>query len=103
MYERGKKARGVHMVVFALPTERDQVRLGITATRRIGGAVVRNRARRRIRELFRLHRTAWEPWTLDTVVNCRIGCSVVPWAELERDFLRCVEILKHRLGRHERQ
>ena len=42
---------GRYLVVFALPGEGEVCRLGITATRKIGGAVVRNRARRRVREL----------------------------------------------------
>lgn len=100
VYEEGKKARGAHMVVFARSSPRGEVRFGITATRRLGGAVVRNRARRRVRELFRRHEEVWDGVAVDAVVNCRPGCAWASWVELERDYLRCVEMLIQRLGRH---
>jgi ribonuclease P protein component len=81
---------GRYLVVFALPGEGEVSRLGITATRKIGGAVVRNRARRRIRELARAHRELLEGWTGDLVVNVRQGCDGAGWQELSEDFTRCL-------------
>ena len=92
------KVNGRHLVVFALPREGDGCRLGITATRRLGGAVVRNRARRRVRELVRRHAEALSGRTLDIVVNPRAGCAEAPWAELEGDFVRCLSALSRRLS-----
>ena len=54
VYERGAKVHGRYATVFILPTERAWSRLGIAATKKLGGAVVRNRAKRLIRETFRL-------------------------------------------------
>lgn len=101
VYEQGQKVRGAHLVVFATKHRGDVSRFGITATRHLGGAVVRNRARRRVRELFRRHREAWGDLRVEAVVNCRAGCAGAPWRELESDFLRCVELLKQRLGPRE--
>lgn len=43
--------------MFVLPQRTPgPARLGVTVSRRVGGAVVRNRVRRRVREVFRLHR-----------------------------------------------
>lgn len=72
-------------------------RLGITATRRIGNAVVRNRARRRIRELVRRDRTAVAGLEGDLVVNVRRVVAEIPWPELEEDFTRCVGRVQRRL------
>jgi ribonuclease P protein component len=44
--------------MFVLPTNRGVGRLGIAATRKIGGAVQRNRAKRLIREVFRRNKIA---------------------------------------------
>ena len=44
---------GRTMVVFALPTDRAEHRVGVTTSRSIKGAVPRNRARRRLREVAR--------------------------------------------------
>lgn len=54
IYERGAKMHSRYAIVFILPTERAWSRLGIAATKKLGGAVVRNRAKRLIREAFRL-------------------------------------------------
>jgi ribonuclease P protein component len=62
----------------------------VTASRRVGGAVVRARCKRRLRELYRTHRQELEGYPVDTVVNARHSCASAPWVELERDFLTSV-------------
>lgn len=52
-YESGAKRHGRYVIVFALPTERPTSRLGVSVTRKFGGAVQRNAAKRRVREVFR--------------------------------------------------
>jgi ribonuclease P protein component len=85
---------GRYLVVFACAGDREVCRVGITATRKIGGAVVRNRARRRVRELFRTHRELLSGWRGDLVVNVRQGCAEVAWGELVEDFARCLTKLQ---------
>ena len=46
------------MTVFTRERERACARLGIAATRKMGGAVERNRAKRLVREVFRHHKPA---------------------------------------------
>ena len=84
-------------MLFALGREGGS-RLGITATRRTGGAVVRNRARRRIRELARRHAAEFDALGADIVVNVRRGCAEAPWAELEKDFIECLSRLRRRVA-----
>ena len=61
-------------------------RLGVITSRRIGGAVVRNRARRLLREAFRLHQHSLGS-PIDLVLVARPSISGKPFAEVERDFL----------------
>lgn len=73
-------------------------RLGVTASRRIGNAVIRARAKRRLRELARLDQGGLAGRDVDLVVNARRGCADAPWDELQRDYRRCVERLTERLA-----
>jgi ribonuclease P protein component len=58
----------------------------VTLSRKIGGAVVRNQARRRLREIFRKHREVLAGG-LDIVVHARTGIAGQPLAVLERQFI----------------
>jgi ribonuclease P protein component len=62
-------------------------RLGVTATRALGGAVVRNRIKRRLREAFRLHRANLvEPW--DIVLNPRRAAAGASFAEVQKALIK---------------
>ena len=88
MYDQGGRHGGRLMTVFILPRAWDVTRLGIAATRRLGGAVQRSRAKRLIREIFRRHR---HPPGLDIVVVPRAGLLVAPWPVIEAEYAACVD------------
>ena len=54
MYAKGRSAVTPFLVVYCRPNRLGHNRLGVTVSTKLGGAVVRNRARRRLRELYRL-------------------------------------------------
>lgn len=54
MYAKGKSGVSSCLVVYFRPNRRKANRLGITVSTKLGHAVVRNRIRRRLREIFRL-------------------------------------------------
>ena len=57
-YEHGARVHGRYSTLFIRPNKLDVGRLGIAATKKLGGAVQRNRAKRLIREVFRHNKIA---------------------------------------------
>jgi ribonuclease P protein component len=94
-YARGRRIPSRSFVLFVAPNALGRPRLGITVTRRVGGAVKRNRAKRLIREIFRRHRA--EFLDVDIIVNARMGLPEIEYARLESEFLKCLKpFCKHR-------
>lgn len=58
IYDRGVKVHGRTFTLFRFANGLEIGRLGIAATRKLGGAVVRNRAKRLVREVFRRNKLA---------------------------------------------
>lgn len=82
---RGKKAARPGLVLQALPSD-GPLRLGFTATKKIGGAVVRNRAKRRLREAARLALGADAPPGWDLVLIARDATATRSFAQLLGDL-----------------
>jgi ribonuclease P protein component len=89
--QAGKSWTGRHLVLGVLAqADAPRARVGIVTTRKVGMAVVRNRIRRRIREVFRLHQFDLVPgvWL---VTVARPSAANASFQELERDWLRLAE------------
>ena len=87
VYKQGQRRSASLCTVFYRPNGLAETRLGITVPKRLGTAVVRNRIKRRIREVFRLHRQEL-PGGWDLVLNPRPGVAKVAYRVLERELLR---------------
>lgn len=74
------------LVLYARRNRTGINRLGITVSKKLGKAHVRNFVRRRFREVYRLHEEKFQPgWDIVVVARTKaIGCD---FAELCRDFL----------------
>ena len=88
MYENGVRMHSRYSTVFLLPNQRGVGRLGIAATKKIGGAVQRNRAKRLIREVFRRNEIA--PG-FDVVVIPKREFLDASLSTLEADYRNLVE------------
>ena len=87
MYQKGASAAGGCMVIYCRRNKLDHNRLGLTASVKLGHAVVRNRARRRLREVYRLNSPQLQKgW--DIILVARSRTVTASWKELNDTFLR---------------
>src|SRR5262245_37391248 len=88
VYERGVRLRGRFGTIFVLPNDVKSGRLGVAATKKFGGAVQRNRAKRLIREVFRRNKIAQG---FDVVVVPRRDLLQASLGSLEADYRSVLE------------
>ena len=89
LYSKGKSAVGPAMVLYCRKNRRGLSRLGLTASTKLGGAVVRNRARRRLRELYRLAQPDMRQG-YDLVLVARSRVVDGPWRRMNAAFRKAL-------------
>jgi len=87
VYRQGTAYRGKLFSVHAFPNELGTPRLGLSVSRRVGNAVMRNAVRRRLREVFHSARPEI-PGDLDLVVSARPAAAEATLRELSEEFVR---------------
>ena len=87
VYREGRRKAGRDCTVFLRVNGLDHSRFGWSIKRALGTAVRRNRIRRRLREVVRLHRQEIAPgW--DLVIHPRSSAATAPFAALEAELMR---------------
>ena len=81
------------LVVYGKKNRYGQSRLGITVSGKIGKAVVRNKIRRRLREIYRLHEAEILPG-YDVILVARGRVLSVQYRQLEKEFLTLCDRLR---------
>ena len=87
LYRRGARSAAPTLALYSRPNGRDHNRLGLTTGAKLGHAVVRNRCRRRLREVYRLE-TPRLRQGYDIILVARTRTATAPWPELQRQFRR---------------
>jgi ribonuclease P protein component len=94
VYKQGRRHFASRMTVFYL--RRDEglgLRVGFTVGRVLGGAVERNRMKRRLREAVRLRRPEIQA-PVDVVINPKRSALKVDFAELSKEITRAFEVIQ---------
>ena len=92
LYNKGKSAADGRLAIYVRRNGGKTNRLGFTVSTKLGHAVVRNRTRRRLREIYRLHEEQIVPG-MDIVVVARVRAAQSTYRQLEVSFLRLAEKL----------
>ena len=87
LYSKGRSAVSPYFVLYCRPNRRSYSRLGITTGVKLGNAVKRNRARRRLREVYRLNSGRLRQG-YDMILVARGRTLTASWKELNDTFLR---------------
>ena len=87
LYSRGKRAVCPTLVLYVQTNRQGRNRLGITVSKKLGNAVTRNRVRRRLREIYRLHEEEFLPGR-DLVIVARVRGVHVSYWTLDRDLMK---------------
>ena len=91
VYRAGKRRSSSHFTLFFRANQLACSRFGFSIKKALGGAVVRNRIRRRVREIVRGHRQEI-PAGWDIVIHPKSSVARAEFAALTADLLRLLRI-----------
>jgi ribonuclease P protein component len=112
VYKQGRRHFSPHMTVFYLPqaaallaadvkadakNDAKTARVGFTVGRVLGGAVQRNRIRRKLREAVRLRRSTFKP-VVDIVINPKKSILTLEFATVLEEVGRAFEVIAKKLA-----
>jgi ribonuclease P protein component len=90
---KGEKALARGLVIQAVTQDSDDWRIGLTATKKIGNAVTRNRARRRMRALARDHLSPLAKNGIDYVLIARHDTATANWQDMSKGLQKAIRYL----------
>jgi ribonuclease P protein component len=92
IYRNGTRYRGKNFILVYLSNNLRFSRIAVVASKKVGNALVRNKAKRRLRTLYRMNKNYLkESYDLVFITNARIRQAT--WKEIQKDFLGALEAL----------
>lgn len=85
IYRTGRRVRSANFILFHLPSSGRESRIGLAVGRKVGGAVVRNKVRRRMREIIRRLRPLVRPPSKIALV-AHPGVAALDYTQMEREM-----------------
>ena len=87
VYNKGSSHSNNLLVMYVLPNNKEENRLGISVSKKVGNSVIRHHITRLVREAYRLHEEMFNSG-LDIVIIARVSAKNVSYHETERAILR---------------
>jgi ribonuclease P protein component len=95
-YRTGRRRHGALAIVHFVPNQLGHPRIGITASRKVGKAVVRQRLKRRIKEIYRRWQDRSQLPALDLVIHLKPEAGKSDFPALKAELLRLFGSLRER-------
>ncbi len=95
--DAGTKVVTPHLVLIGRRNDESLSKIGFIVSKKVGGAVIRNLVKRRLREIFRTH--LHKPQGIDIVVIARGLAAEAEFDEVARSFYAALEKLQSRMQR----
>lgn len=103
VYGKGQRFHSPYFSAFILATELGEARLGITVTRKVGKAVIRNRCKRRMREVFRHYQSdSLSSIGYDVVINAKADLAKAEFSLIAQSFQQTLQRFQGFLDRQAR-
>ena len=100
VYKHGRRHFAPHLTAFYWRREQgDALRIGFTVSKMLGGAVQRNRIRRRLREAVRLHWPEFQT-PVDIVINPKKSLLTAGFPDLGKEIVQVFEVVRKFAEKH---
>lgn len=91
VYNKGKNYWNRNLILYVRKNGLEETRLGITITKKIGNAVIRNKIRRRMKEIYRLNHERVKP-SYDLIFIPKKNVVDLSYKELENSLIHILKI-----------
>lgn len=98
-YRTGRRRHGSLAILYFVPNQLGHPRLGITASRKVGKAVVRHRLKRRIKEIYRRWNDRGQLPALDLIIHLKPEAGGSDFPALRSELLRLLSGVRERRER----
>lgn len=98
-YRTGRRRHGALAILYFVPSQAGHPRIGVTASRKVGNAVIRHRLKRRIKEIYRRWMDRGKLPPLDLVVHLKPEAGAADRQAFRDEVLRLLSGVLPREGR----
>lgn len=93
IFKEGKSFANRKFVIYRLENDEQHFRVGLSVSKKLGNAVMRNQIKRRIRHILIEHQNQLVE-NVDFVVIARKGVEILEYAEMEKNLLHVLKLSK---------
>ena len=90
VYKSGEHFSGEHIVLYVASSKTKNIKVGLAVTKKIGHAVVRNRVRRRLREIIKTHIPTLKQ-NFNIIVVARENITSASFEKLSIEFMKLLK------------